>query len=181
MNHRDNVFELGYFVKKSGTDGSLILHVDADKPEIYLKMESIFVEINNQLVPFFIAKIRIHRNNEFLVKLEDIDEIEEAEMLCGKTVFADLQYLPELNENQFYYHEIIGWKVFDTKRGEIGRVKEVMEGKQQDIMQIDLNGKEILIPIVDDFFVKSDRENKSIYFDLPEGLIDLYISLSPGD
>ncbi|MFN4122749.1 MAG: ribosome maturation factor RimM [Flavobacteriales bacterium] len=176
MTNRDNVFELGYFVKKSGIDGSLILSIDADKPQNYLKMESIFVDINNQLVPFFISKIHAQRSNEFLVKLEDIHTTEEAELLCGKTVYADVSLLPELKENQFYYHEIIGWRVIDQDQGEIGVVKDVIEGKQQDIIQLDYYGKEILIPLVDDFFVKSDRQEKALYFDLPKGLVEVYLS-----
>lgn len=176
MTNRDNVFELGYFVKKSGIDGSLVMSIDADNPQNYLKMESIFVDINKQLVPFFISKIRVQRSNEFLVKLEDIDTTEEAELLCGKSVFADIKYLPTLKENQFYYHEIVGWKAIDKHQGDIGVVKDVIEGKQQDIIQLDFKGKEILIPLVDDFFVKSDRQEKALYFDLPEGLVNVYLS-----
>lgn len=173
---RDNVFELGYLVKKFGVDGSIILSINADHPEKYLEMESIFVDINNQLVPFFISKIRLHNQNDFIIKLEDINTTEEAEALCGKTVYAAISYLPELDENQFYYHEIIGWKVIDKQNGAIGLVKNVLEGKQQDILQVVSDGKEILIPIVDVFFVKSDRKAQTIYVDLPDGLLDVYLT-----
>lgn len=174
--HIDNVFELGYFVRKSGVDGALVLYIDADNPEYYLKMESIFVELNKQLVPFFIEKIKKQKTNEFLVQLEDVDSIEEAEILVSQPVFADLKYLAKLNEKQFYYHEVIGWKVEDKSKGPIGIVKGVLENKSQDILMVDLDGKELLIPITDDFFLNADRTNDTLYFDLPDGLIELYLN-----
>lgn len=172
----DNVFELGYFVRKSGTDGSLHMSIESDEPEKYVKMESIFVELNKQLVPFFIQKIRNQKSNEFVVKLEDVDSIEEAEMLVGHKIFAEQKWLTDLNEKQFYYHEIIGWKVHDVQKGEIGTVKNVLENKSQDILQIDFQGKEILVPIADDFFLHVDRTTQTLHFDLPEGLVDLYLN-----
>ena len=54
---KEDCYFLGKITRKHGLSGNLILKLDTDQPEIYKKLESIFVEINGLLVPFFIEKI----------------------------------------------------------------------------------------------------------------------------
>jgi len=55
---KEDCYFLGKITRKHGLSGNLILKLDTDQPEIYKKLESIFVEINGLLVPFFIEKIK---------------------------------------------------------------------------------------------------------------------------
>ena len=48
-------------------------------------------------------------------------------------------------------------------------------GNAAELFEIDKNGTEILIPLIDDFIIALDREKKSITLETPEGLVDLYL------
>jgi 16S rRNA processing protein RimM len=84
--------------------------------------------------------------------------------------------LPELDQSSFYDHEIIGFRVFDTTRGAIGVVEDVIDMTANPLLQINLNGTEILVPIFDGLIQKVERKKKELYIQAPEGLIDLYLT-----
>ena len=84
----ESCFQLGTFIRKVGTDGRLLLQLDTDNPQAYLKTESIFVEINKRLVPFFIQSFRLQPSSTAHISLQDIGNNEEAEMFIGCDVLA---------------------------------------------------------------------------------------------
>ena len=171
---KEDCYYLGKITKKHGFKGNLILHLETDEPELYNNMESVFIEKNGMLVPFFFETIRPHSKNKLLVKFEDISA-EDAEKLVNHPVYLPLDTLPELDDDMFYYHEIIGYKVIDNHKGEIGIVKNVNDSGVQALFEIDFNGKEILIPVVDDWIAEVNKEERIIRIETPEGLIDLYL------
>ncbi|MGB6092977.1 MAG: ribosome maturation factor RimM, partial [Moheibacter sp.] len=146
---KEDCYYLGKITKKHGFKGNLILHLETDEPELYQNMESVFIETNGMLVPFFFENIGPHSKNKLLVKFEDLTP-EEVEKLINRSVWLPLDTLPELEDDAFYYHEIIGYKVIDSRRGEIGLIKNVNDSGIQALFEIDFDGKQILIPVVDD-------------------------------
>ena len=115
-----------------------------------------------------------------LVQRSGVDA-EEAKYLVKSSMYLPLSMLPPLTGNNFYYHEVIGFEVIDNQHGNIGKCTGFLETGKQAVMQIDLNGTEILLPAVDDFFESVDRENKILKISAPEGLIDLYLSNNEED
>ena len=75
---KEDCFNVGYVSRRVGNKGDLAFILDVDNPERYKKIESVFIEINNSLIPFFIKKIVISRNFA-TVTLEDIDTLERAD------------------------------------------------------------------------------------------------------
>ena len=173
MKH-EQCFQLGYFSRKVGTDGRLSLQMDTDSPVSYIKTESVFVELHGKLVPFFVLSFRIQPGQSAHVKLEDVDNAEQADSLTGCPVFLPLEKLPPLDGNNFYYHEVIGWEIKDLTSGvSAGIIKDVLENGPNDLFQLTKDDQEVLIPVADDWIVSVDRENKSISMNLPEGLIEV--------
>jgi 16S rRNA processing protein RimM len=172
---KNDCFNLGYIARRVGNHGELAFVLDVDAPGKYNKLESVFVEINNSLVPFFIKKIQV-KGNTATVTLEGIDSIERANELIKKGLFLPLNMLPPLKGKKFYLHEIVDYTAIDKTAGNIGKITEVLDFPQQVIFQIQHGDKQILIPAKEEFIVKIDRQNKIIELDAPEGLIDLYIS-----
>ena len=94
--------------------------------------------------------------------------------MIGCDLYLPLDLLPKLSGNNFYYHEIIGFQVIDTKYGEVGSIVSVNDRTAQALFEIINQGKEILIPIIDEFIVSIDRESKILTVQTPDGLLDLY-------
>jgi 16S rRNA processing protein RimM len=168
-------FNLGYVARRVGNYGELSFVLDVDNPGRYNKLESVFIELNNSLVPFFIKKIQL-RGNTATVSLEGIDSIDRAEELVKTGLFLPLSFLPPLKGKKFYLHEIVGYTVIDKAFGQIGIITGVLDFPQQIIFQIKHGQNEILIPAKEEFIIKIDRENRIIEVNAPEGLIDIYIS-----
>lgn len=172
-------YYLGYTSKVHGKQGELIIKLDVDFPEEYKKLESVLIQMNktdNSLIPFFINKTHLNNDDSVRVKIEDINTVDEAKALIGKEVYLPLSSLPKLTGNKFYYHEVINFKVTDTNLGEIGTITKVLDYPTQAIFEItNPQGKEILIPIIDEVIVSVDRENKNITVITPEGLVELYL------
>jgi len=152
-----------------------LIKLDTDEPESYLEMESVFVEYDNNLVPFFIERSSLQKSNLLRVKFEEVDSEEDAEDLMKCDLYLPLNLLPELNEDQFYFHEVIGFTVEDLNYGVVGILTGVNDTTSQALFEVEKDGKQILIPMNDEFLQKVDKKNQTIYVKTPEGLIDLYL------
>jgi len=171
---KEDCFYVGKITKKHSYKGEVVIYLDTDEPELYKNMESIFVALGNNLVPFFLEKSTLHKLKHLRVKFDDIDTEQDADAIIGSEVYLPLSMLPKLDGDKFYYHEIIGFKVVDASYGLVGIIKHINDAVSQPLIEIDKNGTEIIIPLVDEFIKKVDRENATFFVDLPEGLIELY-------
>jgi 16S rRNA processing protein RimM len=172
---KQDCFYLGKIAKKFSFKGEVLLYLDTDEPEIYENLESVFVEINKSLVPFFILKSQLHKGKFLRIRFEDIENEEDADRIIGCEAYLPLSMLPKLEGTQFYFHEVIGFDVLDTRLGNIGKITGINDSGAQAIFEIEKNGTEILVPLIDEFIIALDRTNKTITLETPEGLVDLYL------
>ena len=173
--HKKDCFYLGKIVKKYSFKGELLVKLDTDEPELYDGLESVFVDLRNNLVPFFIESSQLHKSELLRIKFEDVDTEQDADSLLKCDLYLPLEFLPKLEDGKFYFHEIIGFKVEDVNFGAVGIVKSINDSTSQPLFEIDRDGIEILIPMNDAFIEKVDKKKKIITVDTPEGLIDLYL------
>ena len=172
---KDDCFYLGKIAKKFSFKGEVLIYLDTDEPEMYQDMESVFVLMNRNLVPFFIESSSIHKEKFLRVKFEDVDSEEEAENLLSSEVYLPLTMLPKLEGNKFYYHEIIGFKVIDQRLGDIGTVHAILDNAAQPIFEIFKGQKQILVPMIDSFIIEVNRKDNELVLNTPIGLVDLYL------
>jgi len=167
-------FYLGIITKPFGYKGQAIVYLDTDQPERYSQLDSVFLHIDDEILPYMIEEIQLRGSNQAVIKFEDVDG-EEIKSLMKVEMYLPISALPPLTGNKFYFHEVIGFSVIDQVKGNIGKIVDFIDVIQQPIMQIEYEGKEILIPAVDHFFESIDREKKEIHIKAPEGLIDVYL------
>ncbi|NMH28517.1 ribosome maturation factor RimM [Flavobacterium silvaticum] len=172
---KEDCFYLGKIAKKYSFKGELLIYLDSDDTEIYENMESVFVEIGKNLVPFFIDSATLHKNDFLRVKFEDVDNEADADALLGKALYLPLDLLPKLEGNKFYYHEVIGFEIEDKRLGIIGTIESINDSSAQPLFEVKKGGVELLIPMIDQFLVEIDRANKKVKMDLPEGLVEMYL------
>jgi 16S rRNA processing protein RimM len=171
----DSCYQLGYVIKPHGLKGDISIFIDADDPQAYRTLESVFIQQDKQLIPFFISQIKISGQKAILT-LEESNNIDDASSLKGSALYLPLTFLPVLTEDQFYFHEIIGYVVKDGALGEIGIVTAVYDIGPQDLLAINYQGKEVLLPINDETISKVEKLKETIIVNLPEGLLDIYTS-----
>jgi len=172
---KEDCFYLGKIAKKFSFKGEVLAYLDTDEPELYENLESVFVEFNNNLVPFFIESSSLHKNDFLRIRFEDIQNEEEADRLIGSAIYLPLKMLPKLTGNKFYFHEVIGFEIEDKRLGVFGKIVSVNDTSAQPLFEVVNGNVEILVPMIDQFLVKIDRENKKVVMDLPEGLVEMYL------
>lgn len=173
---KSDCFYLGKIVSKYSFKGEVLIKLDTDEPEEYEKMESVFISLGNNLVPFFIKKSSLHKSTLLRVRFEEIVNESDADRVMGAEIYLPLSLLPKLTGTKFYFHEIIGFTLLDSVHGDIGVVESVNDTTSQALFEVKKNGKELLIPINDQIITKVDRELKTIHVTTPEGLVELYLS-----
>ncbi len=172
---KDDCYELGKVVKTHGLKGELSIYLDVDVPDEYEELDSLLIERDGQLVPYFIADLNL-QGHRAIVKLEEVVGIDAASELVGCKIWLTLDNLPELDDDQFYYHEIVGYQVIDEEKGPLGTVASVASLPHQDLLMMEYQGHEVLIPITNDIVLSHDAEAKTLTVRLPEGLLDVYLS-----
>ena len=170
----NDYYYLGLITKTFGYKGQVIIYLDTDEPEKYADLKAVFIAECGEYIPYMIEEIILRSDHTAIVKFMDV-EGEDAKSLLKSELYLPLSDLPPLTGNKFYYHEVIGFSVIDREKGEIGKCKDFIDVNGQSIMVVDGQGKEILIPAVDDFFEEIDRTGKVMHIATPEGLIDIYI------
>jgi 16S rRNA processing protein RimM len=134
--------------------------------------DCILIELNaNSFIPFFIETIKPISGNECICKFEEIHHREDAKKIISKSIFASPNY--EIQEDlQFSFATYIGYNCF-CNESFIGIMVDTIESSKNDMLIIEHEGKEILVPANHDFIVHTNLEKRELFFNLPEGLLDL--------
>ncbi|MCL4639540.1 MULTISPECIES: ribosome maturation factor RimM [Olivibacter] len=171
--HIEDCFYIGYISKTRGLKGEVQLYFAFDDYK-KLDFDTVFLEIEKKLVPFFVDSFKIQSNKTGYFFFEDVEHIDAAKELLRKSVYLPKSKMPERDENEFYTSDLVGYLVYDEHHGELGEIIAINEYPQQDIAVVHYRFKELMFPVNDDFIVKIDKEQHVLHVDLPEGLVDVY-------
>jgi 16S rRNA processing protein RimM len=160
--------QVGYFSKTHGVKGHLILKADRDFNTDDLK--AIFIETATGKAPYFISELK-ESNNGLIIALEEVNAVEKAKTLLNKAVFIDALLLGEETGSPDW----TGFELIDKKFGTLGNINGISDNGHQVLLSIEYKGKEVILPLVDDFIEKIDEAGKKIFFNAPEGLINVYL------
>ena len=172
----EDSFYIGYITKTKGLKGEVQVYFEFNEFE-ELELDSVFLEINNKLVPFFTSSYKLQANKTGYFYFEDIDTIEKAEKLVRKKIYLPNNKMPERDEEDFFYTDLKGYLVQDKNHGEIGEIVEVHEYPQQFIAVVPYKFTEIMFPLNDEIIEEIDEENGILKVNLPDGLIEVYTNL----
>ena len=141
--------------------------------ERFKKGSKLLITRGNQLIREVIVESYRNHKNFLLVKFEGIDSVEEAEKLKNLQIKIDSDEVGELEENEFYFHEIIGCQVFDENDRNLGEIIDILTPGANDVWVIKgEEGKEILIPYIEDVVKQIDITSKKVNIEVMEGLIN---------
>ena len=141
--------------------------------ERFKKGSKLLITRGNQLIREVVVQSYRNHKNFLLVKFEGIDSVEEAEKFKNLQIKIDSDEVGELEENEFYFHQIIGCEVFDENDKNLGEIIDILTPGANDVWVIKgENGKEILIPYIEDVVKQIDITNKKVNIEVMEGLIN---------
>jgi 16S rRNA processing protein RimM len=121
--------------------------------------------------PLLVEASRTHRGDRLLVKFEGVDSRDAAEELRGP-VYVDTARKRELDEGEYWQAELVGCRVVTPTGADLGVVGAVVEGPAQDLISIESEGGDFLVPLVKEIVVAVDIEARRVTIDPPEGLVE---------
>lgn len=160
--------KVGKIVNAVGLKGEVKVYNYSDSSEIYEITPEMYV--GSELLQ--IENVRLQKNMVIL-KLEGINDRNAAEAAKGRDIFITEGDLPELEEGEYYVRDLIGMTV-EEDGNVLGKVTDVLQNTAQDVFEVERkNGKQLLIPRVDEFVLDIDLDTRKIKVKLPEGLLEL--------
>ncbi|KQB93824.1 Ribosome maturation factor RimM [Geobacillus sp. PA-3] len=168
-------FNVGKIVNTHGIRGEVRVISRTDFPEERYKKGNklyIFRECDTEPIEVTVKSHRVHKSFD-LLSFEGYDSINDVEPFKGAMLKVPESQLGELNEGEYYFHEIIDCTVV-TEAGEtIGKVKEILTPGANDVWVVRRqDGTDALIPYIDDVVMHVDPERKIIIIRPMEGLLE---------
>lgn len=164
-------YKVGYVLKPHGLKGEVTISIDAESPDLG-SVETIFIEQNNQLIPYFIEAISV-KGEKAYVKFEDVSSPEAAQAISKSSLYLPKSSRPKSGRGEFYDDEVVGFEVSDAEAGLLGKVVEVTSAGPNKLLSVDHNGKEVLIPINSPFIISINKSKKAISVELPDGFLEI--------
>lgn len=142
---------LGEIVKPHGIKGAVKVKCHAESPEIFL--ESPYLMLRNE--DGTRKDVTFTRGggmgNRLILKLDGIDTREDAERLVGFSIIINSDDLPETEEDEYYWHDLLDMEVLDSKGNQYGYIKRILPTGSNDVyIAVDNTGRETLIPATHD-------------------------------
>ena len=167
---RDEHLLLGTVVKTHGVRGQLILRTEDPALEPGKDWESIFLNIDGIMVPFFLSSLVPLRTGEWIMTLEWYETKSRAESLVGYTAWIKSERLgPE--ERELSPEELVGFGFKDSVSGASGIITAFMDIPGNPVFEVECAGEKILVPAREEFITEADTIKQQIVFALPGGLI----------
>ena len=164
---------IGFLSKLQGYKGEYLLVSDYSFHKNIKKWESVFLEIDGLLVPFFIQSLRLTSDSAAIVAFDRISSAEAAKEFISCNVYQHNNLLdkkkPELEADSF-----IGYKLIDSETGSVGKIDSILTYSQNILFRVTHKKREILIPVIEDAITNIDEQKKEITMQMPEGLLDLF-------
>src|SRR6056297_2514398 len=165
--------QLGKVLKSHGKEGEIIVSLNKELPETFLKMESIFIEIDGGVVPFFVDEIRMKSSETAILKLEDIDGIEQVNELIDCYWYLPKNVRDELNQVEYQpFGSLEGFTLIDQNDQKIGVVEGISDIPSNTLLQIRYKNRLIDVPANEETIYYIDKQKQILKNYIPEGLLE---------
>jgi 16S rRNA processing protein RimM len=166
---------VGQIVGAHGLYGELKVEAYSDFPDRFAPGATLF--LGEELEKVQVASVRPHKTN-LLVRLDEIDDRNDAEDIRGLWLYVPEAEAGELDEGEYWIHDIIGLQVVTVDGAQIGKITDVMVTGANDVYVVrpaeDVNhGRDVLLPAIADVVDHVDLEKGIMVIRLLEGLIDV--------
>jgi 16S rRNA processing protein RimM len=169
------MIRIGKIVAAHGLTGAVILtHVVGNSK--WLKKEHVLhIEMQKgSYIPYFVAQCKPVNDKEYLVNIEQIETVEAAKKLVTKHVNVDESLLADYARQSPLLW--IGFVVTDKHQGQIGAIEDVIQTGKQWLGKLTYKNSEVLIPLIEHTIEKVDIKAKTLNVDLPDGLLEVYLT-----
>ena len=173
MFKKENLYLLGSLIKTHGVHGECILKINALKPENIHEIDSVFMNIDGLLVPYFISQLSDKDQSSFIIKFDDIDSKDKAAEFIGCDIYIPSESINLPDNVNSAAPDFTGYEIIDKKYGNIGRIMSILNIQDNPLFKVKSVDYEYLIPIHKDIIQETDEDKKIIFTNIPDGLLEI--------
>ncbi len=163
--------EIGQIVNTFGIKGMVKVKPFTDDIKRFDELKTVYVEKNSNQTEYEIEEVKYHKGM-VLIKFKGIDKVEQAEMLRNSYLTVSRDSVEKLEEGRYYIVDLLGLEVYTDEQILLGTLEDIFNTGSNDIYVVkDKQGKQILLPAIQDVVKQIDIENKKIIVHLLPGLI----------
>lgn len=164
---REDFQEVGSAVKVHGTKGELKFILTQN----FKIKEWAFLEFRGKPVPFYIEHTKAEFADEMIMKLRSIDSVEQASTYIGKPLLMLAKQVKMVkNANDW---NLEGYSMVDEQMGELGIITGIIDNTYQSLALVNYQGREIMVPLVDEIVLEINDKKKEVFVAIPDGLLAL--------
>ena len=168
---KSGLVPIGKVVRTHGVRGAVKIHPYGETLGELKAGEKVFSGVSEGVVEreFTLVSLRA-QSRVWIGEFEEIGDMNEARELAGKELFVPRERLPVLPDGEYYQFQLIGLTVETKDGGNLGTLRGILETGGNDVYVVDCDGKELLVPAIEDVICEIDLDNNRMVVDLPEGL-----------
>jgi len=169
----DNLVLAGKVIRPHGLGGLLRIRSYALSEEMFLRSGGVFLELRSGETHKHQVLSVVRHKSVYLMKLEGLDSLETADRYKGASIFVNKDALVREDDEEYFWHEIIGLKVYLETGRFIGIISHILPTRGNDIYVIQGEKGEVLIPAIHEVVKKIDLDHNRMIVSEMEGLFDL--------
>ena len=161
--------EIGQIVNTHGLKGEVKVMPWCDSPEFLCAFKKLYLK-NGDTVDVTNARVQ---KKMVILKIKGVNSIEQADVMRNTILYMNRSDI-ELDEDVFFWQDILNCTVIDADTGkEYGKITDILETGANDVYQItDKDGKNYLIPVIDDVVVSTDIDSEIVTIRPLKGIFD---------
>ncbi len=169
------MIRIGKIVATHGLQGALILTHVLENSNWLKKGDKLFLEINKgSHIPYFVSTCKKGKTGEYIITVDDVITVQESKKLVTKSVYVEEETISMFSKQSPLLW--VGFTIIDVQKGDIGNIDDILFTGTQWLAKLKIEKKEVLIPLIEQTIQKIDVKNRIIEMELPEGLLDIYLS-----
>ncbi len=170
---KSEFLQIARVLKSNGTEGEILIGFREISPEDLNQKEPVFITFDGLPVPFFIESFSRKGTNRALARLTGVKNLQDAEELVGKDIFAKPDGINEYEsaDDGLTVEDLIGWTLKDADGNAVGEITDYEDIPGNTCLYVDTKGGQVMIPLHEDLILSVDEDSESISVSIPEGLI----------
>lgn len=169
----EDLLRVGVIANTHGIKGEVKVYPTTDDPNRFLDLKEVILDAGREKLTLEVENVRFFKNM-VIVKFKGIDNINDIEKYKGKDLLVTRENAVPLEEGEYFIADLLDMDVYEESGEKLGVLLDVMQTGANDVYVVkrDKDGKEILIPGIDDCILDINMEENKIVVHLLEGLVD---------
>jgi 16S rRNA processing protein RimM len=168
----EDFLRIGVIASTHGIRGEVKVFPTTDDKERFLKLKEVILDTKKEQIKLTIENIKFFKNM-VIVKFKEYNNINDIEKYKGMDLLISRENALPLEEDEYYIADLIGLKVITDKEELLGIIDDVIQTGANDVYVVRTdNGKEILLPYIDECVLNIDLDKGTVLVHIMEGLLD---------